>query len=795
MASLRAVVVLTVTGCLLFAAPVAADPGGGRPATLATPAASTVVTHPDLWYLGDQAALFDEALGLAGLTVQTFRLEPDVVSLWGGDRYRLPLFDLFYRDAWTISPYTRDLARGMIAGAGSVTGITASAQAAAGIRVRDNFYSSFLTGIVRVVDADSVMALARAIETLGGGNAEEIARRPGYDAIPSEVARSAAILLYASAQAFRLRDLALSGPLQRLGLDPDSVYAEMHRQLFWDTRADDDDNPDPELELVMIGEMLRQERILDAVDFPLLYKGANIVALAVDWAMAECDGTHAREAAIARAREEAAKDSAGVVIDAAALEAAIATLNAASWDPRDRLAGATFRFAARTDRGWVRLGGSGDDTYDGREGADLVVIDTGGDDTWRRGGATPDYRHGVSVAIDLSGDDAWVSADAAGWEESNARIDGRSPEFRHHRPEDHPVAIAAGICGYGFVVDLGGDDRYAMPFAGLGAGVLGQGVLLDRVGNDRYTGDSGVEGSGTFGVGVLVDLDGDDLYHCFCKSQGYGYTKGCGLLVDVAGVDRYIAETGNVKYRWFGTHPKQLNLSQGFGYGRRADMGDGHSWAGGVGILADGGEGNDIYEADIFALGSSYWYALGILYDAGGDDRYRSHAYSIAAPPHFAVGVVLDEAGDDEYIGHSSRACGFGRDFSIGWFEDGSGNDRYYVNDSALGAGNINSLGVFWDKSGDDLYVARSNSFGRPSMEASGNRRDLIRNAGLFVDGGGRDRYRQFPLGMTDAEHEAFDWAQADTLLPMDDFRDGARLSWRDLLVQPGSTGAAVDAR
>ena len=221
MASLRAVVVLTVTGCLLFAAPVAADPGGGRPATLATPAASTVVTHPDLWYLGDQAALFDEALGLAGLTVQTFRLEPDVVSLWGGDRYRLPLFDLFYRDAWTISPYTRDLARGMIAGAGSVTGITASAQAAAGIRVRDNFYSSFLTGIVRVVDADSVMALARAIETLGGGNAEEIARRPGYDAIPSEVARSAAILLYASAQAFRLRDLALSGPLQRLGLDPE----------------------------------------------------------------------------------------------------------------------------------------------------------------------------------------------------------------------------------------------------------------------------------------------------------------------------------------------------------------------------------------------------------------------------------------------------------------------------------------------------------------------------------------------------------------------------------------------
>lgn len=790
MTSTRVTILIVLAG-LLSSAPCDAKPNS-NPSTI--PLAVAAAAHPDRWYMGYQEALFAEALDLAELAFETFRLEPDVVSLWGGDRYRLPLFDLFYRDIWAISPYTRDLAQGMIAGAGSVTGTTASAQAAAGIRVRDNFYSSFLTGIVGEVDADSALALARAIEMLGGGRAVEIARSSDYGAVPPEIARSAAILLHASAQAFRLRDLALTAPLERLRLDPDSVYAEMHRQLFWDARADDDNNPDPEIEIAMIREMLRQEAILDAVDFHLLYKGANIVSLAVDWALAECDGTHAREAAIARAREEAPKDSAGGLVDAPALDATIAELNRMDWDPRGRLSDASFRFAARTDRGWVRLGGAGDDLYDGREGADLLVIDTGGSETWRRGGATPDYRHGISVAIDLSGDDAWVSADAARWEESNARVDGRSPEFRHHRPGDHPAAIAAGICGYGFVADLGGDDRYAVPFAGLGAGILGQGVLLDRAGNDRYTGDSGVEGSGTFGVGVLADLDGDDHYHCFCKSQGYGYTRGCGVLVDAAGADRYVAETGNVKYRWFGTHPKQLNLSQGFGYGRRADMGDGHSWAGGVGILADGGVGNDIYEADIFALGSAYWYALGILFDAGGDDRYRSTAYSIAAPPHFAVGVVIDEEGNDEYIGHSSRACGFGRDFSIGWFEDGAGNDRYYGNDSAFGVGNVNSLGVFWDKGGDDLYAARSNSFGRPFMEASGNRRDLIRNAGLFVDGGGRDRYRQLPLEMTDAEHEAFDWTRAKDLPPAEDLRDGARLSWRDLIAQPGSTGAAIDA-
>ncbi|MBD3237445.1 MAG: hypothetical protein GF330_12135 [Candidatus Eisenbacteria bacterium] len=576
---------------------------------------------------------------------------------------------------------------------------------------------------------------------------------------------SAATLLHAVDHAMALRERALIAPLADLELDPDSVYAEMYAQLFWDTRADDDDTPDPAIELVMIDEMLRQERILDAIDYALLYKGANLISLAID----DC----------------------------------IARFDSLSVEERADLQRTRFAFAAPTALGWVRLSDAGSEAYGaaaataidarGARAHDLLLIDVAGDDRYRQAGATPSAACGAAVVIDFEGDDQYISADAPDWQSYNASVDGRSDAFAHHRSRDHAPAFGAGILGYGFLVDLGGNDRYACPFGAQGCGVLGQGVLVDAAGDHQYTGDTGLQGSGTFGVGVLTDLAGDDVYHCYHRAQGYGYTLGCGLLSDAAGDDAYIAETENVKYRWFGTHPQQLNMSQGFGFGRRADMSDGHSWAGGVGMLADGGDGNDRYHADIFALGSAYWYSLGILYDGGGNDDYASYAYSLASPPHFAVGVVIDEGGDDVYRGHGSRACGFGRDFSIGWFEECGGNDRYYVNDSACGVGNVNGLGVCWEKSGDDIYVARSNSFGQPFVEGHGSPRDFIINAGLFIDAAGEDRYRQLPEDFDAGAAEPFEFGVGDDYPAHDWLRDGTRKSWRGHLEQPLSTGAALD--
>ncbi|MBD3237446.1 MAG: hypothetical protein GF330_12140 [Candidatus Eisenbacteria bacterium] len=77
-----------------------------------------------LWWLGDQEPLFAEALSLAGLDFAQFRFDPRTVGLWRGDRYRLPLFDLLFHDAWGISPHSHNLARRALRSASSVADLT-----------------------------------------------------------------------------------------------------------------------------------------------------------------------------------------------------------------------------------------------------------------------------------------------------------------------------------------------------------------------------------------------------------------------------------------------------------------------------------------------------------------------------------------------------------------------------------------------------------------------------------------------------------------------------------------------
>ena len=313
-----------------------------------------------------------------------------------------------------------------------------------------------------------------------------------------------------------------------------------------------------------------------------------------------------------------------------------------------------------------------------------------------------------------------------------------------------------------------------------------------------FVGRKSFGAGGHDGTGVLADLEGDDEYRLLHKGMGYGGTRGSGVLSDLQGDDRYLAEVDRVKYSWFDNFGTQLNMTQGFGYGRRADMDDGHSWAGGVGMLVDGGGGDDEYRCGIYGIGCAYWYALGIMHDDGGDDHYISDSYSIASPPHFAVGVVIDEAGNDIWRGRSSRCCGFGRDFSLGWFEEVGGDDLYICSDSAFGIGNVNGLGVCWDKAGNDIWCARSNSFGQPYMESEGNRRDFPITAGIFLDASGKDRYLKIPEGVITWDVTRDD---VDSFEPQEFIFDGARHSWKDRIskpdgtrVLPGSTGAAIDA-
>src|SRR5262249_43793687 len=111
-----------------------------------------------------------------------------------------------------------------------------------------------------------------------------------------------------------------------------------------------------------------------------------------------------------------------------------------------------------TKAGAVVISGYGDDVHD--EGDDVVlVIDLGGNDTWKRGAhATP--AHPVAVCIDLGGDDHYV---------------GRQD-----------LSIGGALGGIAIQWDCGGNDVYEGGHCSCGAGILGVGILVDEGGDDVY---------------------------------------------------------------------------------------------------------------------------------------------------------------------------------------------------------------------------------------------------------------------------------------------------------------------
>jgi hypothetical protein len=374
---------------------------------------------------------------------------------------------------------------------------------------------------------------------------------------------------------------------------------------------------------------------------------------------------------------------------------------------------ANFELQFETPYGWVQLSGGQPNTHRDHPNYALI-LDTGGHDQY--GSAAVSYFNSpCSVCIDLAGDDQYTSTDA-------------NPAF------------GAGVFGYGLLLDGGGNDNYESMYAGQGCGIFGTGVLWDSGGEDTYSGVSSVQGSGAFGTGVLIDDAGNDTYDCYQLSQAYGYTLGAGLLLDRAGNDVYRANDTDIRYPSAQSAEHNSSLAQGMGMGRRADYSDGHSWAGGVGLLMDGA-GDDKYSCAVFGQGCAYWYGVGALLDRAGADEYSGMWYVQGAGAHFALSVLQDDAGNDRYNATMNMAQGAGHDFTLGWLEDSAGNDAYSAPNLSLGGANANGIGVFWDKGGDDTYVSSGVTLGAGGGVSSPGLRPWMLNLGIFVDGGGRDGY------------------------------------------------------
>ncbi len=390
-----------------------------------------------------------------------------------------------------------------------------------------------------------------------------------------------------------------------------------------------------------------------------------------------------------------------------------------------------------TPWGLLVIGGPGENAY-GAEALDAIafILEPGGDDLYR--GRAASAIGGVSRPFagiwDAAGDDLY---------------DGSTRAF----------VVAGAVLGIAFLVDRGGNDLYRGGDGSSGAGFFGCGILHDAWGVDCFEGRNFCQGAGAFGIGAVVSdarstppagpaperdrafetglvpvpgtgavpirHDENDLYRCDRQSQGFASTFGAGLLYDRAGSDTYRSGGG---YLHKPLRPDDFqSLSQGFSIGFRPRAG------GGVGILIDE-EGNDFYDAEIYAQGTSYWYSIGMLHDRAGNDRYLAAQYAQGAGVHLAVGTLWDRGGNDHYVCHLGVTQGTAHDLSVGWQIDESGDDYYVVSDGQ-GMSIANSAAIFIDGQGNDMYATTGAGQGALTWA-----RDFC-GAGIFLDLEGRDIY------------------------------------------------------
>jgi hypothetical protein len=331
-----------------------------------------------------------------------------------------------------------------------------------------------------------------------------------------------------------------------------------------------------------------------------------------------------------------------------------------------------FDFEWQTSLGKIVICGNVNDRHL-MEGT-MLVIDVGGDGVYV-GGSSPS---GCQVVVDSSGNDRYESC-------------------------------ACALCGVSEVFDYAGDDSYVAAKPGNGAAAFGVSLLFDERGKDRYQCRDFGDGAAICGIGLLIDCKGDDVYDSHCLAQGLGEVRGVGALVDGQGNDVYNANDQEIDNPSAQTPEHNVSLSQGAGFGRRADGSDGKSMAGGVGLLVDGG-GNDQYRCGVFGQGVGYWYGLGGLVDFGGADSYQGVWYVQGSAAHYALGCLIDETGNDCYEAKMHQSQGQGHDYSIGLLHDAGGINSFVGRGSGVfGTGRWNGLGLFRTDGMKSTFVTSTN--------------------------------------------------------------------------------------
>ncbi|MFB6262246.1 MAG: hypothetical protein ABEL76_01285 [Bradymonadaceae bacterium] len=429
-----------------------------------------------------------------------------------------------------------------------------------------------------------------------------------------------------------------------------------------------------------------------------------------------------------------------------------------------------FVAIADTPAGKVIVGGPADDVYNPKisskySGDIAVLVDLGGKDFYRvPAGANQSADNGVSVLVDLGGADTYTYVkkpdpnDEPGLRPSDA--DGRKSPNQPLGQGNGPVSLSttarqgAGRIGIGMLVDYGkSGDKYRSLRMSQGAAVFGVGLLYDDGGDDLYRAEALAQGAALGGYAGLWDAGGSEGYRMWHAGQGFGTAGGAGLLGDPAGKDVYHAVPGyppnGKRVLYFSPAHRgksNRNLAQGAGAG--VEPGSGPGLAGGVGVLADGG-GGDQYRAGTYAQGFGSFEGAGLLLDRGGADSYRARVLVQGVGRFLAGGVFADREGDDTYnasTGPLRTGQGYGEAFGWGVFHESRGDDTIHYANPGGGVGQRGGYGIAVDARGSDTHdLGNSQTRIGPGFARDANRGGSPfkgeLSVGIFLEAGGSDSY------------------------------------------------------
>lgn len=241
---------------------------------------------------------------------------------------------------------------------------------------------------------------------------------------------------------------------------------------------------------------------------------------------------------------------------------------------------------------------------------------------------------------------------------------------------------ASGVFGIGllYLPEEGVKSLHAGDIS-LGAGLFGVGGLFMAGEGSSLLGGRFTQGAGAFGIGLL-DLRGKGAaYSLRLAGQGFGSTRGAGIL-------RHRGDGARLDGGETEADPREplaaLSLSQGAGYGPRAYS------AGGVGLALVEGDGCEL-RASYMAQGMGYWHSFGGLAVLGGGNRIQGRRYVQGAGVHTAVGG-LRLAGSGNSLMTWGVGPGFGWDYGVGSL-DAQGEGNSFSSEWASGRGDVNGHG------------------------------------------------------------------------------------------------------